>query len=428
MVAMREVSVSMVSKVSVVAVSVRTKLHIFAIVSILLLSMRNLTKEWSLTKGKRGVAKGGAVMQSALAAYILHDQLFDKPVNTTEVEPLWNTSAHLPGWMKEYFDWHLSQVKLLNETNWKDQRFLVMRCLDTDNVCGGASDRLQSIPAIILMANQTRRLFFIKWSRPAPLQEFLVPPDGGLDWRVPDWLDQRLHYANSALVKGDSAQALRQVARPIQLVTVRHQTSGHGDAYYNSMLSGNELGFRQVFGEVWRTLFVPAKPVAAQIEELMNKLRLVPGRYVAAHLRSRYIRDESSNEVIENSVNCASELGPGQPVYFASDSLNATKYAVGYGQRVNGTVVARLGGSEPLHLDRGAEFLKRSDGWRGLPASAFYNVFVDLYLLSNAACIAHGVGGYGRWASMLSYNSSCARRHSKTTCGWAPAVKPVEMP
>jgi hypothetical protein len=88
-----------------------------------------------------------------------------------------------PPWMKEYFYFHQQLRALLNETNWQEQRYFVARCLDTDDVCGGASDRLHSIPALLLIASTTKRLLLIKWSRPAALEEFLVPPDGGLDWR-----------------------------------------------------------------------------------------------------------------------------------------------------------------------------------------------------------------------------------------------------
>jgi hypothetical protein len=107
---------------------------------------------------------------------------------------LTQNSTSLPAWFKDYSISHREQRSALNETNWKNQRFLIMRCLDFDEKCGGASDRLQSIPAMLMLANQTGRMFFIKWSRPAPLQEFLVPPTGGLDWTIPDWLDSQLDF------------------------------------------------------------------------------------------------------------------------------------------------------------------------------------------------------------------------------------------
>jgi hypothetical protein len=117
----------------------------------------------------------------------LHNSLFSEP-------PKWKNSTVLPAWFKDYVALHREQRLALNETNWEDQRYLIMRCLDIDTKCGGASDRLQSIPAMLALANKTRRIFFIKWSRPAPLQEFLVPPKGGLDWTIPEWLDEHLDF------------------------------------------------------------------------------------------------------------------------------------------------------------------------------------------------------------------------------------------
>jgi hypothetical protein len=81
--------------------------------------------------------------------------------------------------------------------------------------------------------------------------------------------------------------------------------------------------------------------------------------------------------------------------------------------------VARITDTEPLHLDRGIGFLQKSDGWKNLSASAFYNVFVDLYLLAGSQCVAHGIGGYGKWGSLLSSNSSCVKEHFKKQCRWA---------
>jgi hypothetical protein len=112
---------------------------------------------------------------------------------------LTHNSTVLPSWFKEYSILHRTQRSALNETNSKFQRFLIMRCLDFDEKCGGASDRLQSVPAMLMLANKTGRMLFIKWSRPAPLQEFLVPPTGGFDWTIPEWLDQLFDFGNFPL-------------------------------------------------------------------------------------------------------------------------------------------------------------------------------------------------------------------------------------
>ena len=54
-------------------------------------------------------------------------------------------STVLPQWMKQYFNWHNEQLLLLNETNWRDFKYYISRCLATDSPCGGASDRLHPL-------------------------------------------------------------------------------------------------------------------------------------------------------------------------------------------------------------------------------------------------------------------------------------------
>jgi hypothetical protein len=88
--------------------------------------------------------------------------------------PKWEKSAVLPAWFKENVALHKEQRLALNETKWKDQRYLIMRCLDEhlssmrsldiDDKCGGASDHLQSVPTLLVLANITRRMLFIKWN------------------------------------------------------------------------------------------------------------------------------------------------------------------------------------------------------------------------------------------------------------------------
>jgi hypothetical protein len=334
---------------------------------------------------------------------------------------LTQNSTSLPAWFKEYSISHREQRAALNETNWKNQRFLIMRCLDFDEKCGGASDRLQGIPSMLMLANQTGRLFFIKWSRPAPLQEFLLPPTGGLDWTIPHWLDSKLDFR-----KLPTGRNMKKAESSEHILTFRLQNTGIQKGIYNLHKSANELEYDRVLRDIWDTLFTPSPPVAALIRQNMKDLNLVPGAYVAAHVRALYLSDASNNtRLIRNGINCATKLKPGLPVYFASDSSKATRAALEYGrskQKANvtatATVVARIADTEPLHIDRGMNFLHNSNEWQNVSAAAFYDTFVDLYLLAGSQCLSYGVGGYGLWGSLLSHNSSCRNSHKKVQCGW----------
>jgi hypothetical protein len=257
----------------------------------------------------------------------------------------------LPVWFKEYVVLHRKQRLALTETNWKNQRFLIMRCLTTDDHCGGASDRLASIPAMLMLANATQRMLLIKWSRPAPLQEFLVPPDSGLDWTIPDWLDKHLDFRTLPEADGKNPLvAMERAESSAPIMTFRLHVHNKRDQFYNARKQPNELKFQLVFRDMWNTLFTPSPPVAALIRQNMNDLNLIAGKYVATQVRALYVSDESSNtDMITNGINCATQLKPSWPIYFASDSSNATLSALQYGRSKHATIVARITDTEPLH-------------------------------------------------------------------------------
>ena len=75
-------------------------------------------------------------------------------------------------------------------------------CTYTDKTsCGGAADRLRLLPYLVFWAHSTRRLLFVHWSRPHPLQSFLVP-NSPLDWRIPPWLSKELlKTSKTAIIK-----------------------------------------------------------------------------------------------------------------------------------------------------------------------------------------------------------------------------------
>lgn len=115
-----------------------------------------------------------------------------------------------------------------------------------------------------------------------------------------------------------------------------------------------------------------------------------------------------------NAVECASELRPGGPIYFASDSQFAIQSVKRYAQQYKRPVVI-IDNDEPLHLDKA----------NSTTAADYYSVFVDLYLLGMGRCASVGMGGFGRYGLLLSYNASCWNRHSynkqRLDCHWKDA-------
>ena len=340
-------------------------------------------------------------------------------VNENE-ETSWEPIPEFPDWMNDYFEWHRGVRKKLNKDNWQSYRYLVLRCLTTDEKCGGASDRLQSFLLGILFASLGERLLLIHWERPSRLEDFLLPPQGGLDWRVPDWLDEKFNYGRARMIV---TTAFKPVTKNSLLVTMRHQQ--FWPEFYDERKQENERSYEDIFHDVWLRVFQPSLPVQSLIKETMRELQIETGKYVAVHVRAKYINDRTGDHsLIHNAINCASQLRPGWPIYFASDSAKVVQSAIAYGKSVGGTVVAREDENEPLHLDRGAEFLnhkKRFTGYSDLPSSRYYNVFVDLYLLANSQCVSLGYGGYGRLGSMLSFNRTCSTSYLSTKCQWTGA-------
>ncbi|ORY06207.1 hypothetical protein K493DRAFT_372364 [Basidiobolus meristosporus CBS 931.73] len=51
-----------------------------------------------------------------------------------------------------------------------------------DDLCGGVGDRIQGVISTFYLALLTNSLFHIEWSKPLPLQEFIVPNRTGIDW------------------------------------------------------------------------------------------------------------------------------------------------------------------------------------------------------------------------------------------------------
>ena len=110
-------------------------------------------------------------------------------------------NPNLPDWVKQYASWHKQQrkryleAKRENSSSADDIRFLISRCLEHDT-CGGASDRLQDMPWNLMLANQTNRVLLVRWEKPSQLEDYLVPPEDGIDWTVQGEMYEMLRKEN----------------------------------------------------------------------------------------------------------------------------------------------------------------------------------------------------------------------------------------
>ena len=105
---------------------------------------------------------------------------------------------NIPDWLKEYVTWH--NIQRRDHMNDPKTKFLTMACLE-ESRCGGISDRLRPLPFMLLLAKKMDRVLLIKWQKGFDLESFLLPPDGGIDWRLPEGMDLGTSEDNMILFK-----------------------------------------------------------------------------------------------------------------------------------------------------------------------------------------------------------------------------------
>lgn len=318
-------------------------------------------------------------------------------------------------WVQEYASWHQKTLARVTPDNWKDFKYLILYC-PPEGDCHGTSDRLQPVVWHLRMAERTNRLFFIHWDHPYPLEEFLVPA-GRINWSTPDWLADvtqprglpslRVYRPNNGaakkyenITKYDNAIAVT-VGMKIGWSTAIRYDEFEGSGAYAS-----------IYSEAFNLLFKPSPPIAKILQERMQSAGLTRGMYAVAHSRVLYFNETASpgrNELrahVTNAVNCASELMPGVPIYFASDSAKAKEEVRAYATETNRSVIA-FTDMEPVHLDDASSEHTVPD---------YYPIFVDMYIMAYGRCIAYGVGGYGKWTNLMSSSVACATSHTYRKC------------
>ena len=276
----------------------------------------------------------------------------------------------------------------------------------------------------MLLAAQSRRILFLQWSRPAPLQEFLVPTRA-VNWSLPTFvpakgLGTRRYTKLSALV-----EAVEQADSTVPVLCARIQDPHGGSDYYNAHPWNRDhhpdRAFRRVFRSLFFTFFAPSARVLQQYEREVQPLLHDDSNneYRAAHLRAHYghspIPESKVQAVAINAVNCASQLGGEEkvplsgtattttPILFLSDSALAVQKVREYaaGQHLPVWTLPHREQREPLHLDKADS----------QTAADYLDTFVDLLLFANARCISHGQGGFGRLGVLLSRDPMCFRTY-----------------
>ena len=344
-------------------------------------SKPNANADSSLSKPKR-------IGTHATSQRVHNEPIPATPTITDETNTQHEQEQELPKWIEDYINWHQKMraqfpgQSIITDPN--APPVLVRTCL---GLCGGLHDRLGQLPLDLYIANQTKRVLLIKWIKPQPLEEFLVPPENGIDWVFPPGVNG---WATNCFTLNECAKQLRaHPAMKGNIGDARTEEIPFGDLIDGDIKALNEgelkdtkavtfaimghlsedvlegklraLGETDMihgtptFGNIFRRFFQPHPKVQTQIDLVYKELGMVPGEYSIAHCRVRhpkaYPLGESFNgqyianadktglpfegrfkdlavNIATRAIDCAATLPDvsDHPIYFMSDSSDLVDY------------------------------------------------------------------------------------------------------
>ena len=366
----------------------------------------------------------------SLSNYRDHYEATLANADATKVDNLRNElTAPLPEQLVEYVQWH---AQTRSDGIIRGTRILLISI--EGHHTGGLADRLRSLPFLLWEAVRTKRLFLMQWMNPCAMEEFLLPPLGGLDWTLPPKLDtsDAIWYLYDQ--NGNQQLADNNDYDKFPFIKTWHSpwTFVGGMPLLAKVLNVSSLS-DPMFSHIYRLLITPSPPVRRLLDETTHTLGLRPHHYDGVHLRARYPgaspafepksflfsrsvdadgfkwTPDAKKEVLRlatHAIHCLESNNSTElPIYFASDTNEAVKLV-----SQQGNVVGMVTPLEKMHLNRN----DRVGLIRKTPPSAFYPAFVDLWILSQARCLAVGTGGYGVFASILG-ETDCVIFHNENS-------------
>lgn len=415
----------------------------------------------------------------------------------------YKTKYPLPDWIEEFLskqptgDPQQHHEMLTDPSN----KFLVMTCYRFQGgaeACGGSTDRLMNLPWNMWVAHQTNRKLLIRYHKPRPLEEFLVPPppsDHGFNWMMPDGYFQeewdaygsrsRNEYKGNRRWMPTIKDLNKPEAREKRVIFIQNNLIGpRGTLTLKSMGNWTDDLWQGIFFR----FFQPSREVARRLDLITEPLQLEPGTYSSAHIRAKYplkyplgneplkfvnvrwynadkakaaIANMTDNatrtsvsELGNHAIACAVRVKPDTKyVYAASDvseliqylkedspywadddtkkvaptiSWEAFDYDTAISNRTNQSEVIGQDthgwGVSSWEVPTRAKVIMRHD-YKDPPAHfdsqryeesqpGLFGTLVDLWMLAHARGHSMGVGGFGRFGSVLAGNNLNTRtRH-----------------
>lgn len=285
----------------------------------------------------------------------------------------------LPKWITDYFAWHREMRNKYPGTQLfldpAAPKLLIRTCL---GLCGGLNDRLGQLPWDLYLANQTQRILLIRWERPRPLENFLIPND--IDWSIPERIegfgDMRAVRAITPFFQDfsedhpdeefwsshlDVAMERATTGEFKGTRVLRHRLLGHLAEYVlekrlRALGETDMIHSTRSFGSIFRAFFKPSPGVEQQLNQVYSELNLSPGQYTAVHCRVRHPKATVHGMVVKgknakypadktglpwygetkdfavavatHAIQCARTLSINskEPIYFMSDSNDLVRY------------------------------------------------------------------------------------------------------
>ncbi|GMI35106.1 hypothetical protein TrCOL_g13109 [Triparma columacea] len=343
----------------------------------------------------------------------------------------------LPKWIQEYIVFHEKEKKRSKEGD-ASVKFLVMSCVS--KAChGGTVDRLTPVPFFVLLAALSGRVLLIHWTIPSELENFLVPPTGGIDWTKPPHVDlgaatnpSTRNWMNEA-----TPRTLEDILNKYNKSQVLNLSFGAGSTQFMKMEqlladhTKQELKYGEESQEDWTAIFptlfskvfTPSPRLAEFMVKEITNLGLVRGNFLAVHGRvhypfrkdgkPQYPTVEEESQILRNAIDCAINIREKESdanIYVACDRIHvAESIKDEYESEFPGLVKVDEGVNEDQHI----AFSTFNDGaHEDVVVEPFLPTFSDLWIMGMARCVVHGVGGYGSFSAMLAGNR-CTYSHRR---------------
>lgn len=331
-----------------------------------------------------------------------------------------------PDWVREYAEWHADQRK--HHMADPSTKFLIMAC-HRNGFCGGVGDRLKSISFYLLLAHKMHRVLLIKWEK-GNIEDYLVPPVGGIDWTCPDDIDigTKPDTSSASDMYLMILNPLNNQWAPKTKLIIRSPGKDFYGQFKRRFFTTEKRPYG-AFTEIWDVLFEPTPPVKKAIAATMHEFGLIPKKYAVAQYRApdryheidgtfhlhddhSYTPGQTRKREIHNAINCAFQLSVNytdiSKVYFTSSDINDVKYVVNESPYKNKVI----GKDDVIHFH--SEKVTRG-GWKDTDPALLYPVYVDLYLMRYSRCVSFGILGFGHFGARLS-GDECVLRSASNVC------------